>query len=68
VEVTPGSERTDDIFMHIIQVGDEKLKQLPKTKTFEDDSAIGVEFKYNGKKYRIAFDKTQKYGCNIEIR
>jgi heparin/heparan-sulfate lyase len=67
VEVTPGTERTDDVFMHIIQVGDEKLGSLPKTKTFEDESVIGVEFKYNGKSYRMAFDKKADYGCKITV-
>jgi len=67
VEVRPGSARTDDMFMHIIQVGDETLTSLPKTKTFEDDSAVGVEFKYNGKKFRIAFDKKSSHGCTIDV-
>lgn len=67
MEVKPGAERTDDVFMHIIQVGDESLTSLPSTTTFDTDSEIGVEFTYNGKSYRIAFDKTSDYGCEIEV-
>lgn len=67
VEVKPGTERENDMFMHIIQVGDESLKSLPKTKTFEDAETIGVEFKYAGKKYRIAFDRNASYGCDIKV-
>ena len=68
VEVSPGAERTTDYFMHIIQVGDEKLRKLPDTETFEDDNVIGVEFKYLGKLFRISFDKTGSYGCRIDLK
>lgn len=67
MEVKPGAERTEDVFMHIIQVGDESLTSLPSTTTFDTDSEIGVEFIYNGKSYRIAFDKTSDYGCEIDV-
>lgn len=67
MEVKPGAERTEDVFMHIIQVGDESLTSLPSTTTFNSDSEIGVEFVYNGKSYRVAFDKTSDYGCEIDI-
>ena len=67
VEVKPGTERENDMFMHIIQVGDESLKSLPKTKTFEDAETVGVEFKYAGKKYRITFDRNASYGCDIKV-
>ena len=67
VEVKPGTERENDMFMHIIQVGDESLRALPKTRTFEDAETVGVEFKYAGKKYRIAFDRNASYGCDINV-
>lgn len=67
MEVKPGEERTDDVFMHIIQVGDESLASLPATTTFDTESEIGVEFTYNGKHWRIAFDKTATHGCNISL-
>ena len=68
MEIKPGSSRKDDVFMHIIQVGDENLASLPATSVFETSSEIGTEFTYSGKSYRIAFDKTKNYGCNIEIK
>ena len=67
VEVLPGKMREKDFFMHIIQVGDENLEGLPKTRTFENAGVIGVEFKYNGKKYRLEFDKTKNHGCTITV-
>ena len=69
VEVRPGAARKADVFMHIIKVGDEAMSSLPATSTFETNSEIGVEFTYEGKDFRIAFDKTsdQNYGCNITV-
>jgi len=67
MEVRPGEARTEDVFMHMIQVGDESLAALPQTETFETDAEIGVTFIYNGKSWRLAFDKSGTYGCNITV-
>lgn len=67
VEVTPAAPAKEDFFLHMIQVGDESLSRLPKTKTLEKGNTIGVEFKYNDKTYRVVFDKTVKYGCDIQV-
>ena len=67
VEVTPAKEACSDYFMHMIQVGNESLKKLPKTKLLETDSKLIVEFKYDNKKYKVEFDKTVKYGCDIRV-
>ena len=67
MEVKPGTAAKNDVFMHMIQVGDETLASLPQTSTFDTTSEAGVEFEYNGKSWRVAFDKTKTYGCNIDI-
>ena len=51
----------------MIQVGGESLAALPKTKTFENEDSMGVEFKYEGKKYKVTFDKTASHGCKIMV-
>jgi heparin/heparan-sulfate lyase len=68
MEVKPGTAAKNDTFMHIIQVGDESLAALPATAAFDNASEAGVEFNYNGKSWRIAFDKTRSHGCNIEVK
>lgn len=68
MEVKPGKEAQNDYFMHLIQVGDESLSKLPKTETFENETSMGVEFKYGGKKYHVAFDKTSDFGCKITLK
>lgn len=67
VEVQPGKPARSDCFMHIIQVGDESLSSLPKTRTIDNRKSIGVEFEYEGKRFRIAFSKGVKFGCNIDV-
>ena len=69
IEVKPGSAARTDYMMHMIQVGNTSLTSLPQTETFENASEIGVSFEYEGKKYRISFNKNaaDNYGCNITI-
>lgn len=70
IEVSPGSEAASDYFMHIFQVGDNSLSELPVTETFENSEEIGVRFVYGGgKTYRLSFDKAPvaKYGCSITV-
>ena len=68
MEVKPGTAAKNDVFMHMIQVGDETLSSLPQTSTFDTSSETGVEFEYNGKSWRVAFDKTKTYGCSISVK
>ena len=68
MEVKPGTAAKNDVFMHIIQVGDEGLSALPATTTFDTSTQAGVEFTYNGKSWRVAFDKTGTYGCSINVQ
>ena len=68
VEVKPATASKEDFFLHMIQVGDESLVGVPKTKMTEDAKSIAVEFKYNGKKYNVAFDKTSDHGCKITVK
>ncbi len=67
VEVSPKLAATHDHFLHIVQVGDETLKSLPKTKTKESDNEVTLSFEYQSKNYTLTFDKTKDYGCKIEV-
>ena len=67
VEVSPKKAAEKDYFLHIIQVGDNNLETLPKTKTIESDTEVSLSFNYNGKSYCLTFDKTKNHGCKIEV-
>ena len=66
MEVSPQTASKEDLFMHIIQVGDKNLSDLPDTETFETVTQIGVKFTYLGKNHTLTFDKTKAYGCRIQ--
>lgn len=66
MEVSPPTASKEDLFMHIIQVGDKDLSDLPDTETFETATQIGVKFTYLGKYHTLTFDKTKAYGCRIQ--
>ena len=66
MEVSPQTASKEDMFMHIIQVGDKNLSDLPDTETFETATQIGVKFTYLGKDHTLTFDKTKAYGCRIQ--
>ena len=66
MEVSPQTASKEDLFMHIIQVGDKNLSDLPDTETFETATQIGVKFTYLGKYHTLTFDKTKAYGCRIQ--
>jgi heparin/heparan-sulfate lyase len=68
VEVKPGAARTDDMFLHMIQVGDATLKALPETTLNETDDALAISFTYEGKDYSLSFNKKSTYGCTVNIK
>ena len=68
VEVKPAAAQEDDIFLHMIQVGDTSLKTLPETVLSETDTSVSVSFSYAGKNFDLSFDKKSSYGCNIQVK
>ena len=67
VEVSPSKAAEKDYFLHIIQVGDESLKALPKTKCSENNESVTLTFDYNNRHYTLTFDKRTNHGCKIEV-
>ena len=68
VEVSPKKASANDNFLHIIQVGDESLRALPQTECKEGKDVVSLSFDYAGKHYSLSFDKTKRYGCEIEVK
>ena len=42
VEVTPGAARTDDCFLHVIQVGDQSVEKMDRMELVGDQEMPGV--------------------------
>ena len=68
VEVKPGAARKDDIFLHMIQVGDASLRALPEVTLDETDDALSMSFTYAGKDYSLSFNKKSAYGCTLTVK
>lgn len=68
IEISPKKAAEKDYFLNIVQVGDESLQALPKTKLSEDSSEVTLSFNYNGKSYTLIFDKNTNYGCRISVK
>ena len=67
VEISPKKSAEKDYFLHILQVGDESLQSLPKTKCEDGKENVILSFDYAGSTYTLTFDKTMQYGCKIKI-
>ena len=50
VEVTPGAARTDDVFLHLIQVGDQSLTEMSDAGVGSDaDGNVTLSFDASGR-------------------
>ncbi len=67
VEVSPGSANNNDLFLHLIQVGDTSLKSMVKSSPVSTDDMTGVRFNYNNKEYEVLFSTKNEAGGKITI-
>jgi heparin/heparan-sulfate lyase len=67
IEVTPDKPNTDDIFLHLIQVGDSSLKSMANSTPVKTDDMIGVRFGYDNKEYEVMFATQNEAGGKISI-
>jgi heparin/heparan-sulfate lyase len=57
VEVAPGQPNRADCFLHVIQVGSDKLEAMAATKTLEDAASFGVELADEKGVWQVRFAK-----------
>lgn len=55
MEVSPGAPRKEDIFLHLIQVGDRTLDEMVPSELIETEKVIGVRFESKNKHVAIEF-------------
>ena len=69
VEVSPGSQKNDDVFLHLIQVSDrdKDTRTIPSATRLEENGMKGVQFTHGGKEYKILFNTTGAAGGKISI-
>jgi heparin/heparan-sulfate lyase len=66
VEVTPGSPRESDVFLHVIQVGDRQLEVTDETSLLEEDDRCGVRLTADDKTWEINFNSTGELAGHIK--
>jgi hypothetical protein len=58
VEVTPPEPRKGDLFLHVIQVGDQQLAALAPTDLIEEDGRCGVRLSVGQETWEVTFSTT----------
>lgn len=66
IEVTPGNPRKSDVFLHVIQVGDQQLAAMDQTTLLETDDTRGVSLTTNSGIWEVAFNSTGELGGHIK--
>lgn len=70
VEVSPESSQKNDMFLHLIQVGDRSAgaTSIPSALKITDTDMVGVKFSYDNKDYEVLFSTVGEAGGKITIR
>ena len=67
VEVKPGAPRAEDVFLHLIQVGDQTLEAPAHAQLLEQDGQVGVRLDAGGKSVRVAFGASGSPSGHVRI-
>ena len=65
IEVSPSTPRKQDNFLHVIQVGDQKLTAMDKTELIESAGRSGVRLKSKDKTWTVTFNTRGELGGHI---
>ncbi len=68
IEVKPGAARTEDLFLHLIEVGDPAaLAAMSPATLVEEHGAVGVEFQAGPRTVRVVFRAVGEVGGQIRL-
>jgi hypothetical protein len=67
VEVSPGAPRTADVFLHLIQVGDQSVQTMTSSPVTDDADDAEVTFDATDRTVTLRFAKTGAVGGHITI-
>jgi heparin/heparan-sulfate lyase len=65
VEVTPAEPRKEDVFLHVIQVGDQQLAAMDPTTLIEEDGRCGVRLAVGQDTWEVMFHTTGDLGGHL---
>jgi len=58
VEVSPGGPRKTDVFLHVLQVGDQKLKSMDRIELLQEPGRSGVRLSTGSQAWEVIFNTT----------
>ncbi len=67
VEVTPGTPRGDDVFLHLIQVGDQTVVEMCEATLVREEASVGVQFAAGDRSVRVTFATEGEAAGHIRI-
>lgn len=67
MEVKPGAPREEDVFLHLIQVGDQTLAQMSEARVKTSSGRAEVTFTAGDREVTVAFTTTGEVGGHIRI-
>ena len=65
LEISPHEPATEDVFLHVIQVGPESLDAMVETELVRDAQTAGVRLSYGGRNFQVRFAATGKLAGHI---
>jgi len=67
METHPTAARTEDVFLHLVQVGDQSLEQMVTSELIEADGCVGVAFQAGDKSVRVTFGTSGAASGHVRI-
>jgi len=67
VEVKPGTPRTEDMFLHLIQASDQTTAKMVETRVSEKGEQIELTFTAGVRTYTVGLNKTGDVGGHLRI-
>ena len=68
VEVTPGQPRSEDVFLHVIEVGDQTRRQMRPVEAIQQEGLAGVRLAARGADWEITFRTQGDLGGHLRRR
>ncbi|MHC4295999.1 MAG: heparinase II/III domain-containing protein [Planctomycetota bacterium] len=66
VEVTPGAPRKSDLFLHVIEVGDQQLESMDRVDVVEAHGVCSVHLIVGGRRWQVIFSSEGELGGHIK--
>ena len=68
VEVTPGSPRKEDVFLHVICASDQTREEMPPVALVEQPGLAGVRLESAGRKWEVTFRTRGELGGHLRCQ